>query len=109
MDAILLVAASAGAVGVDWPGDFEMDADGRLSRREPQSVAPFVYTGVGIVKPQLFDGREEEVFRLAPFFWRAAERGGCSGCGSTASGCMSAAPRRSPKPKRRSPARCCSA
>ncbi len=40
MDAILLVAAGAGAVGVDWPGDFEMDAHGRLSRREPQKVAP---------------------------------------------------------------------
>ena len=75
MDAILLVAAGAHAVGVDWPGDFEMDADGRLSRREPHDVAPFVYTGVGIMKPQLFDGIEEDVFRLAPFFWRAAENG----------------------------------
>ncbi len=75
MDAMLLVAASAGAIGVDWPGDFEMDAQGRLSRREPQTVAPFVYTGVGILKPQLFDGVAEDVFKLAPFFWRAAEQG----------------------------------
>ncbi len=52
-----------------------MDADGRLSRREPHLVAPFVYTGVGIIKPQLFDGIEDEVFRLAPFFFRAAEKG----------------------------------
>ena len=75
MDAMLLVAASAGAVGVDWPGDFEMDAEGRLTRRGPQTVAPFVYTGVGILKPQLFDGVAEDAFRLAPFFWRAAEQG----------------------------------
>jgi len=75
MDALLLVASSAGAVGVDWPGDFEMDADGRLSRREAQKVAPFVYTGVGILKPQLFDGVTDEVFRLAPLFWKAAEAG----------------------------------
>jgi len=75
MDAILLVAASAGAVGVDWPGDFTMSYDGRLVAREPLRVAPFVYTGVGIVKPQLFDGLAEDVFRLAPFFFRAAERG----------------------------------
>ena len=75
MDALLLVAASAGAIGVDWPGDFEMDAHGRLSRRDPQKVAPFVYTGVGILKPQLFDGVPDEVFRLAPFFWKAAEAG----------------------------------
>ena len=75
MDAMLLVAATPGAVGVDWPGDFEMDKEGRLSRRDPKTVAPFVYTGVGILKPELFDGVEEDVFRLAPFFWRAAEAG----------------------------------
>ncbi len=75
MDALLLVASGAAAIGVDWPGDFEMDADGRLSRRDPQRVAPFVYTGVGILKPQLFDGVREEAFRLAPFFWKAAEAG----------------------------------
>ncbi len=56
MDAILLVAATPGAVGVDWPGDFYMDAEGRLSQREARSVAPFVYTGIGILKPELFDG-----------------------------------------------------
>jgi N-acetyl-alpha-D-muramate 1-phosphate uridylyltransferase len=75
MDAILLVAAGAGAVGVDWPGDFTMDRDGRLSGREPRRIAPFVYTGVGIIKPQLFEGVADDVFRLAPFFYRAAEKG----------------------------------
>ena len=74
MDAILLVAAGAGAVGVDWPGDFTMKHDGRLVQREPLRVAPFVYTGVGIIKPQLFEGVAEDVFRLAPFFFRAAQR-----------------------------------
>jgi MurNAc alpha-1-phosphate uridylyltransferase len=52
-----------------------MDGDGRLARRAPHFVAPFVYTGVGIMKPQLFDGIADEVFRLAPFFYRAAENG----------------------------------
>jgi MurNAc alpha-1-phosphate uridylyltransferase len=75
MDAMLLVAASAGAVGVDWPGDFNMDRDGRLSQREHRQVAPFVYTGVGIIKPELFAGIGEDVFRLAPFFFQAAEKG----------------------------------
>jgi len=75
MDAMLLVASTPGAVGVDWPGDFEMDKEGRLSRRDPKTVAPFVYTGVGILKPGLFDGVKEDVFKLAPFFWRAADAG----------------------------------
>jgi N-acetyl-alpha-D-muramate 1-phosphate uridylyltransferase len=75
MDILLLVAASAGAVGVDWPGDFTMARDGRLQPREPRHVAPFVYTGVGIIKPQLFADQTAEVFRLAPFFHAAAAKG----------------------------------
>jgi MurNAc alpha-1-phosphate uridylyltransferase len=75
MDIELLVAAGAGAVGVDWPGDFAMTHDGRLQSRDPRHVAPFVYTGVGIVKPQLFADQTAEVFRLAPFFHAAAAQG----------------------------------
>jgi MurNAc alpha-1-phosphate uridylyltransferase len=75
MDAVLLVAPGAGAVGVDWPGDFTMDPCGRLTKRDPRWVAPFVYAGFGIIKPQLFAGIAEDVFRLAPLFFRAAERG----------------------------------
>jgi MurNAc alpha-1-phosphate uridylyltransferase len=75
MDVILLVAATAGAVGVDWPGDFAMTKEGRLEPRAARHVAPFVYTGVGIIKPQLFENEAEEVFRLAPFFHAAAAKG----------------------------------
>jgi MurNAc alpha-1-phosphate uridylyltransferase len=75
MDIILLVAASAGAVGVDWPGDFNMTREGRLEARDARHVAPFVYTGVGIMKPQLFENESDVVFRLAPFFYAAAAKG----------------------------------
>jgi MurNAc alpha-1-phosphate uridylyltransferase len=75
MDILLLVAAGAGAVGVDWPGDFAMSHDGQLQPREPRHVAPFVYAGVGIVKPELFENETAEVFRLAPYFHAAAAKG----------------------------------
>jgi MurNAc alpha-1-phosphate uridylyltransferase len=75
MDIVLLVAGSAGAVGVDWPGDFAMNHDGQLEPREPRHVAPFVYTGVGIVKPELFASETAEVFRLACYFHAAAAKG----------------------------------
>jgi len=75
MDFLLLVAASATAVGVDWPGDFTMGHDGRLVPRDDRHVAPFVYTGVGITKPGLFRDEADEAFRLAPFFHRAAAQG----------------------------------
>jgi MurNAc alpha-1-phosphate uridylyltransferase len=75
MDVLLLVAASATSIGVDWAGDFLMDAEGRLTRRAEGEVAPFVYAGVGIVKPQLFADVKDDVFRLAPYFFSAAEQG----------------------------------
>jgi N-acetyl-alpha-D-muramate 1-phosphate uridylyltransferase len=74
MDVLLLVAAGAGAVGVDWPGDFAMSHDGQLQPREPRHVAPFVHTGVGIVKPELFENEPADVFRLAPYFHAAAAK-----------------------------------
>ena len=75
MDILLLVAATTTSVGVDWPGDFHMLPDGRLVRREERVVAPFVYSGFGIVKPELFAGEMREVFSLAPLFFEAATRG----------------------------------
>ncbi len=80
MDVLLLVASTMGSVGVDWPGDFAMDEEGHLSRRGEGAVTPFVYAGVGIMKAALFAGIEEPVFRLAPFFFRAAEAGRLFGC-----------------------------
>jgi N-acetyl-alpha-D-muramate 1-phosphate uridylyltransferase len=75
MDILLLVAAVATSIGVDSAGDFQLAPDGRLTRREEREVAPFVYTGVGIVKPELFAGKTVEVFPLAPYFFEAADRG----------------------------------
>jgi len=75
MDVLLLVASATSSIGVDWPGDFTMLPDGRLLKREERRVAPFVYAGVGIIKPELFAGVGPDVFKLAPFFFAAAERG----------------------------------
>ena len=75
MDVLLLVAATTSSVGVDWPGDFTMLADGRLVKRDERGVAPFVYAGVGIIKASLFDGAPDGPFRLAPYFFEAAASG----------------------------------
>lgn len=79
MDILLLVAAAAASVGVDSPGDFNMAPDGRLTRRLEREIAPFVYTGVAIVKPGLFKSETREIFPLAPFFFEAAKAGRLSG------------------------------
>lgn len=75
MDVLLLVAATPTSSGVDWPGDFTMDGFGRLTKREERRVAPFVYTGIGIIKPELFARAPEGPFRLLPYFLAAAEKG----------------------------------
>ncbi len=75
MDALLLVASTSTSVGVDWSGDFHMDETGRLTKRAETEAAAFVYSGVGIVKPDVFAQDERDIFRLAPFFFEAAQKG----------------------------------
>ncbi|MEQ8746649.1 nucleotidyltransferase family protein [Pyruvatibacter sp.] len=62
MDALLVVAVTASIIGDVSRGDFIMDAAGKLEWREPSSVAPFMYTGVQIIKPQLFADIDETAF-----------------------------------------------
>src|ERR1044071_1263726 len=54
MDALLLLAPTAGSIGYAGRGDFMMAQDGRLTRRSEQYVAPFVYAGAAILLPSLF-------------------------------------------------------
>ncbi len=75
MDILLLVASTPHSIGVDWPGDFMMDKDGRLTKRTEKEVAPFVYSGIGIIKPDLFSGETREVFGLAQYLFQAAQKG----------------------------------
>lgn len=73
MDAALLLSPTQGSVGVDWAGDFDLSAEGRIIRRE--GPKPYVYSGVGLIKPQLFVHETRDVFKLAPLLFQAAEKG----------------------------------
>jgi len=75
MDALLLLGASANSLGYDGAGDFTMAPDGRLARRAQGAIAPFVFTGVSIVHPRLFDGTREEFFSLNLLWDRAMAAG----------------------------------
>jgi len=75
MDALLMIASATNTIGEVRRGDFSMAADGQLSRRQEQSVAPFMYAGVQIIDPTLFDEGPEGAFSTN-FVWdRAIERG----------------------------------
>lgn len=75
MDALLLLASTAGAVGYSGPGDFTMDPEGLLTRREEREVAPFVYAGAAVLHPRLFDDAPEGAFSLVRSFAKAEAAG----------------------------------
>ncbi|MEZ5656054.1 MAG: nucleotidyltransferase family protein [Sphingobium sp.] len=75
MDALLLVVPHARANCHGGPGDFHMAADGRLSRRKPCHIAPFVFTGVQIMSPRLLTDPPGDVFSTNVFWNRAIEAG----------------------------------
>lgn len=75
MDALLLVVPQARANGHNGMGDFHMDAAGRLSRRRPARVAPFVYTGIQIVSRRLLADAPEGPFSTNLLWNRAIAAG----------------------------------
>lgn len=75
MDALLLLAPTAGSVGYAGRGDFAMATDGRLRKRSEQEVAPFVFAGAAILSPALFKGAPSGEFSLTTLFDRAADTG----------------------------------
>lgn len=75
MDALLLMVPHARASGHNGSGDFRMDQHGRLSRRGPGKIAPFVFTGVQILSPRLIVDPPSEVFSTNIFWDRAIATG----------------------------------
>jgi len=75
MDALMLLASTVQSTGYDGKGDFTMDQDGRLKRREEKRVASFVWAGVQIIHPRLFDGAPKCPFSSNWLWDKAVETG----------------------------------
>lgn len=75
MDALLLVVPHARAMNFNGPGDFHMDAMGRLSRRRAGRIAPFIYTGIQLVSHRLLRDAPEGPFSTNILWNRAMEEG----------------------------------
>ena len=52
-------------------GDYFMDADGALHRRAARDVSPYVFTGIQILHPRLFEDAPEGPFSLNLLYDRA--------------------------------------
>lgn len=75
MDSLMLLASATGSLGYEGTGDFVMDKDGRLSRRGERQMAPFVFTGVSIAHPRMFENAPEGAFSLNKVWDNAIESG----------------------------------
>ena len=76
MDALMLMAPMVTSIGFEGRGDFEMDSLGGLKRRAEMTLAPFVWTGVQIVNPRLFDGAPKTGrFSINPLWDKAIDKG----------------------------------
>lgn len=75
MDAMLLLAPVAGAVGYSGAGDYAMNSEGQLVRRAEREIAPFVYAGAAILHPRLFTNAPSGAFSLTQSFSQAESNG----------------------------------
>ena len=75
MDCLLLVAEMTNAIGFDGPGDFTLDDDGHLNRREESHVAPFVYAGCYLASPAMFADAPDGAFSMNVLWNRALQQG----------------------------------
>jgi MurNAc alpha-1-phosphate uridylyltransferase len=79
MDVLMLVIPLENAYNSQGIGDFNMDADGRLSRRKGDSPASFVWTGIQMLSKRLIVDPPADVFSTNIFWDRAIAQGRCMG------------------------------
>ena len=79
MDVLMLVVPLAGANNTQGQGDFDMDGEGRLSRRNPGEPGAFVWTGIQMLAKRLIIDPPSDVFSTNIFWDRAIAEGRCFG------------------------------
>ena len=83
MDALLLLVGHARAINFDGIGDFYMDPQGKLSRKRPGRVAPFIYTGIQLVSHRLLRDAPQGKFSTNLLWDRAIAEGRLYGASFT--------------------------
>jgi MurNAc alpha-1-phosphate uridylyltransferase len=75
MDALLLVVPHARARNFAGAGDFYMDPAGRLRRKQPGRIAPYIYTGIQLVAHRLLRDAPRGAFSTNILWDRAIAEG----------------------------------
>ena len=68
MDALLLLKSTDSAFGYNGKGDFFMEPSGRVKRKNAEGSAPFVFAGLQLIKPSIFEEYPEVPFSLNKIF-----------------------------------------
>jgi len=79
MDVLMLVVPFERAGNTQGTGDFDIDADGRLSREGPKRQRPLVWTGIQMLAKSVVADPPSEVFSTNVFWDRAIATGRCHG------------------------------
>jgi len=75
MDGLLLLVRSAQVEGEVGGGDFLLDPLGRLRRPKEREVAPYIFAGVQVLTPAIFEGAPTGRFSLNRVYDRAIADG----------------------------------
>ncbi|WP_240624505.1 nucleotidyltransferase family protein [Aurantiacibacter odishensis] len=75
MDALLLLVTHKAAHNFSGKGDFHMDAEGRLRRRQSGRIAPYIFTGIQLISKRLMRDAPEGPFSTNTLWSRAIEEG----------------------------------
>jgi MurNAc alpha-1-phosphate uridylyltransferase len=75
MDALLLLVRTAQVDGEAGRGDFFIDPMGRMRRPKEREISPYMFGGVQILSPALFQDVPEGPFSLNLLYDRAIENG----------------------------------
>lgn len=73
VDAVLLVHRTFQVHAEIGAGDFAVDPLGRVRRRRPREVVPYLYAGIQLVGPALFAGAADGAFSANALWDRAIE------------------------------------
>jgi N-acetyl-alpha-D-muramate 1-phosphate uridylyltransferase len=79
MDVLMLVIPLAHANNTQGDGDFDMDDEGRLSRRQEGAKGAYVWTGIQMMAKRLVTDPPADVFSTNIFWDRAIAEGRCYG------------------------------
>ena len=79
MDVLMLVVPFAHAGNTQGQGDFDLDAERRLSRDGPKRARPYVWTGIQLMARHVVCDPPGDVFSTNVFWDRAIASGRCYG------------------------------